>query len=176
MAALERTFGSGASDVAAEYPLANYATPDDALAEVVGDAIFVCASRRMGRALSVAGVANYAYEFSAVDANAQFQVWNTTPTHFVEVPYVWGPIFLSGSSISLAGLPSSGVPLSQAVQRYWTRFATQGNPNGGTDPAWPQYDVAGDQRLNLQVASTDVVSAWKQQQCDFWDGVPSIAP
>lgn len=169
MAALERTFGSGASDVAAEYPLANYATPDDALAQIVGDAFFVCASRRMGRALSVAGIANYAYEFSAVDANGQVSLWNSTPTHFVEVPYVFG-------TTPLASVPPSGKPLSQAVQGYWTRFATRGDPNGGGDPTWPQYDVAGDQRLSLEVGAIDVVSGWKKQQCDFWDNVPSIAP
>jgi para-nitrobenzyl esterase len=169
MAALQRTFGSRASDVAAEYPLSNYATPDDALAQIVGDAFFVCPSRRMGQALSAAGIPNYAYEFSAVDANGQVSLWNSTPTHFVEVPYVFG-------TTPLASVPPSGKPLSQSMQRYWTRFATQGDPNGGADPVWPRYDTAGDQRISLAVGDIDVVSGWKKQQCNFWDNVPINAP
>jgi para-nitrobenzyl esterase len=114
--------------------------------------------------------ANYAYEFSAVDANGQLQVWDSVPTHFVEVPYVFG------ESTYLASVSPSGTSLSRTVQGYWTRFATKGDPNGGGDPVWPPYDTAGDQRLQLEEGTIDVVSGWKKQQCDFWEGVPIIAP
>jgi UDP-glucose 4-epimerase len=45
-AALGRAFGAKAADVLAKYPASDYATPNDAIIDVTGDAFFVCAARR----------------------------------------------------------------------------------------------------------------------------------
>jgi para-nitrobenzyl esterase len=60
------------------------------------------------------------------------------------------------------------VPLSDQMMRYWTRFATTGNPDGGDDVAWPRYDAEGDRHLVLDLP-VRADSGHRRTQCDFWD-------
>jgi carboxylesterase type B len=57
--------------------------------------------------------------------------------------------------------------------RYWTRFAADGNPNGGADAEWPRYVASGpgvasvDPYLLIDVDSSSE-ALLKREQCDFW--------
>jgi para-nitrobenzyl esterase len=60
------------------------------------------------------------------------------------------------------------LPLMNAMQAYWTQFATTGNPNGAGLPTWPLYGSASAGELTLvdpPHASDDPF----QDDCDFWD-------
>lgn len=59
--------------------------------------------------------------------------------------------------------------LSELVQRYWTRFANGGDPNGDTDPSWPVFDPSLGNRLNLN-ANPSVVESFRRERCDWWKG------
>ncbi len=39
--------------------------------------------------------------------------------------------------------------LSAAIMDYWVRFATTGDPNGGTAPVWPTYETTSEPYLDL---------------------------
>ena len=66
-------------------------------------------------------------------------------------------------------------PQDQAVveflQRYWTRFATAGDPNGGDDPSWPAYDPLTDPYLEI-AAAPSTGAGLRTVYCDFWDSIP----
>jgi para-nitrobenzyl esterase len=54
--------------------------------------------------------------------------------HTAEIPFVFGN---PGS----APWTAKDLQASNVVQQYWTNFARTGDPNGGSLPTWPRYDV-----------------------------------
>ena len=59
--------------------------------------------------------------------------------------------------------------VSKLMQRYWTRFAATGDPNGGADLAWPPFTAASDQRIQFALQPS-VVSNFRAAECNFWIG------
>jgi para-nitrobenzyl esterase len=193
-AALTRTFGAGASAVAAQYPVASadagapasgdsgaasvdggaggsvvFQSPDDALTQISADAFFVCQARRLERTLSANGVKTYLYSFNGKLTGVPLPQLMGTAFHSGELPFVFGNSFLLGS------VPDAGLPLVQAMEGYWTRFAQGGDPNGSPDPMWPAYTSAGDQNLNLDTPIT-VGTGLEKANCDFWDNIEATYP
>jgi len=191
LAALTRTFGSGASAIAAHYPVAGgdagavdsggpssdagagsvtvFDTPDDALTQVTGDALFVCQARRLERILSANSPKTYLYSFNGPLTGVPIAQLAGKAFHSSELPYVFGNSYLLGS------VPDAGVPLVSAIEEYWTKFATSGDPNGGSNPMWPAYTTAGDQNLNLDTSIT-VGTGLEAANCDFWDSYVTANP
>jgi para-nitrobenzyl esterase len=64
LAVLASRYGSSADEIAAVYPVANFATPGDALARVVGDSGLVCSTYDSARRAAAAGAPVYLYNFS----------------------------------------------------------------------------------------------------------------
>ncbi|HLK37971.1 MAG TPA: carboxylesterase family protein [Polyangiaceae bacterium] len=168
-AALMRRFGGGASAVAAQYPAASFASPNDALTQVTADAFFVCPARKMAKLLDAAGSKSYHYTFNGTLAGTPFPALAGKAFHSSELPYVFGASYVLGS------VDSANQPLVDAIEGYWTRFARTGDPNGGSDPMWPVYTTAADQSLKLDT-SISVTTAVDKANCDFWDTVTIIAP
>lgn len=165
--ALARRFGAAAVDaIVALYPLASYDNPSLALAAVSADAFFVCPFRRTARMASAAGAPVYLYSFQREPMNGL--IANGGVFHAAEIPFVFGI-----DEFPLGKVGEGGVPLSDAMMRYWTRFATTGTPNagdGGDDVAWPAYDAATDRHLVLDVPIRADMNH-RKRQCDFWDAL-----
>jgi para-nitrobenzyl esterase len=157
--ALTRRFGSRATDVATRYPAASFSSPNAALAEVSGDAFFVCPARRNARAISATGAPVYRYTFERPLENQVIE--DLGAFHSSEIPFVFGidtyPLGKVGSASSLA----------DAMQAYWTSFAREGAPAG--EVTWTSYDAT-DPLLVLDVPIRSS-TAYKASACDFWDSL-----
>jgi len=68
------------------------------------------------------------------------------PTHDDELPYVFGTLARGGLRFTrdAGGQPSAeALALSAKMMSAWVRFASTGDPNGGSLPRWPQLCEAG---------------------------------
>ncbi len=157
-AALARRFGDANVDaIVAQYPVASFPTPNAALAEVSGDAFFVCPARRNAREIAKVSPV-YAYAFERPLENQL--LGDLGAFHSSEIPFVFGidafPLGKIGAATGLA----------DQMQLYWTTFARTADPNG-SGPAWPRYDD-GDTLLVLDEPIT-TRTGHKAARCDFWD-------
>ena len=157
--------GHGA-DIVERYPSATYGSPLAAAAAAVGDAGFVCPTRRAARALSAAGVDTFLYHFTYAPPSSLFGD-DLGAFHSAEVKFVFG-----NPGQLLPKAPSGEeVPMSQAMMGYWSRHAEKGSPNGGGAFEWPKYDAAKDENIVLDVTISKEAGL-KKDLCDFWDTVP----
>ncbi len=130
--------------VAAAYPLAAYGDNVwQAISAIGTDVVFSCNALRQAQQL-VPRVAVYAYEFA--DRDAPLALLPVRPPnielgamHAAEIPYFFG----TDASFTARGADAAQVELSQTMIRYWTRFARNGHPNGGSDAYWPDFNTAG---------------------------------
>lgn len=84
-------------------------------------------------------------------------------THGAEIAYVFGSV---GPDL----IGEDDLSLSMTMRRYWGRFAANGDPNGGDDPAWPVFSSDDDLRLNLDITLT-TVDDFRSGVCAFWESV-----
>lgn len=160
--ALERAFGADdATELAALYPISEFPTPNDALIRVTTDWRYACAVQDFAERIADAGLPVYAYNFDYPWAEPALRDL-LGKSHGAELNYVFGS-FIEG----MVDVESRA--LSDLVQRYWTRFANSGDPNGDTDPTWPLFDPTLGNRLNLN-ANPSVVESFRQERCNWWKG------
>jgi para-nitrobenzyl esterase len=163
-AALSRRFGAGnVPAIIARYPVAAFDSANRALAEVTGDAFFVCPARQTARGAAAAGAPVYLYSFEREPEQAF--LGGLGVFHSSELPFVFG----TDPAFPLALVGESGRATAGAVQAMWTQFAATADPNG-TGPAWPAFDRAGDRYLVID-AGIAAASGHKTAACDFWDGL-----
>jgi len=134
----------------------------------IGDLFFICGTRRFVRFLSQP---RFYYHFDHTPCP------NVPPLgvyHGSELVYV-----LNQSSLATTlGFPypcnfqPSDLLFAQQIERFWTNFATSGNPNSPNVPpsSWPTYDTLGDQDLYLN-DQYHTETNYHKSQCDFWDGI-----
>jgi para-nitrobenzyl esterase len=151
--------GHGAA-IAAQYPSATYGSPKAALAEALGDNTFVCATRRMMRAIAKGGAPTYVYQFTHVLVTPLGPELGAF--HGSEIPFIFGNPFYATK------LTDQEKPLSKTMIGYWSRLAASGDPNGGGAFPWPKYDAANDQSIVLDL-TLSTQKGLKKSDCDFWD-------
>ena len=154
--------------IIAEYPLSNYANPSFAFAALVTDIVYACSSRKAIRQM-VNFVPVYAYEFNDPDAPQTFLAPVSFPygsAHASELNYLFK---LRPSIPDPVPLDATQRLLSQAMIRYWTRFARNGDPNSGSTPFWPPYEIATDVRQSLTPPAPYPQSSFAvDHHCEFW--------
>lgn len=156
MAALKRRFGDDADAVAAEYPVSDNDSYEDALIEVTGDSLFVCPDRNLARALTGQGGTVFEYNFTHT---IEFVAYNALgPTHGMELIPLW-----TQSNY----LTDSEKALGATMVDYWTRFAYTGDPNGDDAPPWPRFETETEPEIVLDVPIS-TVEGRKSDKCDFW--------
>lgn len=154
--------------IIAEYPLSNYANPSFAFAALVTDIVYACSSRKAIRQM-VNFVPVYAYEFNDPDAPQTFLAPVSFPygsAHASELNYLFK---LRPSIPDPVPLDATQRLLSQAMIRYWTQFARNGDPNSSTTPFWPAYEIATDVRQSLTPPAPYPQSSFAvDHHCAFW--------
>ncbi len=167
-AVLTAQFGAvNAAKIEARYPLSAYPSPDLAYASVFTDAEFSCPALLADTYAWRSGV--YAYEFSDPDPPNDFGITFSFPlgaAHSTELQYVFGKIpYLD---VTPPFTPAQAA-LSVQMMRYWARFASDGNPNGGGASYWPAFGPARQQIQELTptgIAPATTFGAY--HQCAFW--------
>jgi len=113
---------------------------------------FRCPTRTLARLADGKGASVWLYSFEQGPA-----------LHAYEIDYVFGGAWVSRA----AGNPPPSAALIAVMQRYWTRFALAGDPNGAGDPLWPRFQTASDQHMVL-VAPPHQGMGLASAECDFW--------
>jgi len=162
LAALERRLGpTVAAQVAEVYPVSDFDTPQDALERVTGDAGLVCPVRDTAKRAAAAGLDVFLYNFNRPIPVPALQALGLGATHGAEIAYVFGSV-----GPDLVG--AEDLALSATMRRYWGRFAAAGDPNGGSDLAWPMFSADSDIRLNFDV-TLDTRENFRSDVCTFWE-------
>ena len=161
---LEYLVGSrqGAELVAAQYPLANYASPFEALTEAFSDGFFNCMARTISAALAK-HVPLWAYQFNYQDAPFFVPGAQLKAFHSAEVQFVFG----NPMSVTQSEFEGEQLELAQSMMGYWSQFAASGDPNRRGLPQWPRFDD-GDQTL-LFDQRISVARDVHRVDCQFWD-------
>jgi para-nitrobenzyl esterase len=133
---IDTEFGADATVVRGTYPATAFVSPTEAMSRVVGDAQFVCETRRLSRLLERTGtpVYLYSYEYEIAVLSADHVI------HGVESNIIFGNNYTPNQFPSHP-LDAADTALHHAMAGYWTRFAAGENPN--TDDAavvhWPAF-------------------------------------
>lgn len=153
--------------VAAVYPPEAYTSPAAALTAVGTDSLFACNSLAATKVIS-RFVPTFAYEFNDRSAPQKLLPPVSFPYgayHSSELQYLFG----TGGRPHGELLNREQKKLSQAMVRYWTSFAKNGNPNQAGAPMWVRY---GDKQQLMQslspVRPAPINNFAAVHHCDFW--------
>lgn len=144
------------------YPVASYANANAALSAATGE-WWNCGTRRAARALTDAGVTVWLYAYEALVEGGLLEAFDLGSFHSSELVYLF-----DYDSPTFGRVPASSRGLQAAMQGYWTRFAAAGDPNGGEDPMWPEYEAESDRHM-LLVQPPLAGANYLETVCDFWD-------
>ncbi|WP_081864822.1 carboxylesterase/lipase family protein [Chondromyces apiculatus] len=169
-AALMDQFVPGQGEaVVARYPSATYGSAKAAALAALGDAAFVCPTRKMARDLSAGGTSTYLYHFTYAPPNAAID--GLGAFHSAEVNFVFG----NPSQLLPQPFDEEERSLSAAVMGYWSGLAESGEPGTQQGVTWPRYDAASDEALILDLDLATETGV-RKDLCDFWDEGPAEAP
>ncbi len=148
----------------------------EVFARATTDYLFTCANRHV---LARARAKSYGYQFTK---HASYDVWpglepcapgggTSKACHGFELPYVFGnPFTLSareGHKVHV--FRADELALSRTMKTYWTRFATQHDPNSAQQLAWPAFTP---KRPYVQILDTPVKSKrHSAANCVLWDSI-----
>jgi para-nitrobenzyl esterase len=123
-----------AAAVAAEYPLADYTSPTQALSVLAGDASFVAGALQVNTWLA-GRVPTYTYEFNDDAAPLRYPppLNPSVATHGSELTYV----FDLPDAVFQAPLDAQQEVLANTMRTAWARFAATGSPSTNALP-WPK--------------------------------------
>lgn len=168
-AVINQNFGTVAPDVLAAYPVADYASPQDALVAVYSDMRFTCPTRILASSISkTQNEAVYRYYFTR---RAKTPQGEKPAQHAIELLYVFHTL----TDIPLYNPAAEDLALSNAMMGYWGRFGATGDPNGNAAVPWPKYDAVKDSYLEFgtTIQSGEGV---RTAQCDAWEQIWAKSP
>jgi para-nitrobenzyl esterase len=149
-----------AKSFAERYTFAEAKDFDEVAIQIIGDA-FVCDARRIATLHETAGNPTWLYHFTRAFKMA---IPGLGAFHSAELPFVFQ------NAMFFTELSDEELPLSNAMQGYWTRFAAAGDPNGSGATAWSKYAPAADEHLELDL-TIQAGSGLRKATCDWMDGV-----
>lgn len=160
-------FGMDADAVLRLYPASAFGTPKEALARAVGDAEFVCETRRITRPMEHDGAPVYMYSFE----HRLPDVASGRSTHGLESNFVFENEFAVTPSLGVTSprpLTPADRILSDAMGTFWRRFMERGDPNlPGVPVQWPLYDAGARHFVFADRMGTS--SFLRDAQCNFWE-------
>jgi para-nitrobenzyl esterase len=155
-----------AAAIAAQYPVADYPSPQLALTAAGTDGIFACTALTADQDLSKY-VPTYAYEFSDENAPQRFLPPVDFPygaAHTDELQYLFD------LTAPIPGtLTAAQQKLAAQMQGYWTDFAKFGLPEAVGQPLWPPFAGPAEPVLDLDTPRPAVETGFAaEHQCAFW--------
>jgi para-nitrobenzyl esterase len=147
---IDQQFGDSAWQVKQQYQASADADANAVYLRLTTDIMFRCPTRVFARAASRHHNPVYLYSFEQGLAY-----------HGQELDYVF-------ARTPAASSPPLSPTLLQAVQGYWTQFASAGDPNGADRPDWPRYKKHSDENMTL-VDALAQASGLSASDCDFWE-------
>jgi para-nitrobenzyl esterase len=171
-AAITQQFGDAGAAVEQLYPVSEFdgGAPNAyqaALTRIVGDSILVCSTYDSALLAANQGVSVSMYNFDIPVVIPG--VVGTGPnllylgaSHGSELSFVFGSSPQFATDMGQANI-------SALMERYWTRFAGTGDPNGGSDLMWPPFTAASNQRMQFTLTPS-VVTNFRASECTFWIG------
>ncbi|MEZ5764043.1 MAG: carboxylesterase family protein [Xanthobacteraceae bacterium] len=130
------------------------------VAAMFADTQFNNGARGVARGLTRKGVDVYRYLLLRRRPNSG------PPNHGDDVPYVFASL-AAAARLDPAPFDADDEALAEAIQDAWIRFATTGNPNGGTMPQWPTSDSS--ERYMEFDTTIQTGTGWRKQHLDFID-------
>lgn len=138
---------------------------------MLDDIVFVCPAYEAVSAQVSNGAPAWHYRFSVGDDENALEPYLGS-FHGLEIPYVFGNtgglVFVYNDAAAWKRMHA----FTERIQRYWTRFAATGDPNGGDDPLWPAFGSE-HERLELTVESS-VTRGETDARCAFWNEAAPI--
>ncbi len=169
---LTNFFGEAAPKVANEYPASRFNSPTEALAAAETDAYFSCGALRNDQWMAHY-VPVFGYEFN--DSHAPMYMPTASfpygAAHTIELQFIF-PGFHGGRGTAHP-LSAAESALSMTMVRYWSNFATSGDPNGPGVPTWPKLMPESDAILSLNVPTPSPLgsSFVADHKCPFWSAL-----
>jgi para-nitrobenzyl esterase len=159
---MAENFGPAANEALELYPAASDDEVRRRVADAFGDTQFNFGVRGAARASLRFQPRTWRYVFTRHRAGG-----GGAPNHGDEVAYVFGNLAASRGGEPLPFDANDGY-VSNAMMEAWVRFATSGDPNGGSLPPWPAYDARSDpyQEFGDTVGTG---AGWRTPQTDFLD-------
>ena len=167
-----------AAAVLAEYPLANYPSPQLASSAAGTDPLIACQPRHVVHLLAK-WVPVYQYEFNYPGAPYYFpDMPGFVPlaSHTSDIQFLFPGWHGGQLGVNSRSLNAQETRLSDQLVAAWTNFARTGNPNGSGNSPWPQFtNQAGapailSQNVPSSGTLTDVQFA-RNHHCAFWDPI-----
>jgi para-nitrobenzyl esterase len=113
---------------------------------------------------SRAGNRSYQFQFSRVPPGRE----NVGAAHGSELPYVFGTLAAAGRAANAPKYDSTDEAVSAQMQQYWTNFARNGDPNGGSLPKWPKFDPAARAYMDLTAEGPSAREGLRRAACDLF--------
>ncbi|HEX9628170.1 MAG TPA: carboxylesterase family protein [Acidiferrobacterales bacterium] len=146
------------------YPVSDYASPREAMVQVMSDRNITCTARKIARQVSaVQGEPVYRYHFRRILSAPERHADGAY--HGSELLYV----FQHMDGVHFFANDDDRVVESHLLH-YWTQFAAGGDPNGANLPFWQEYDPVTDPYQILDVVPAGDVLL-KDDKCSFWDNL-----
>jgi para-nitrobenzyl esterase len=138
-AGIDVRYGADGGAVFALYPAYLPFQIRPAVTRLLTDSMFLTTARRVARYQSPRNARTYLYHFTRVSVYAQ--LYGLGAYHAAEIPYVFDTVEASSQA--------KDRELAQSMSAAWVRFASTGDPNGGTLPKWPPYTQSTDPHLEF---------------------------
>jgi para-nitrobenzyl esterase len=159
-AAIAQDYRDAGATLAALYPVSEfdggYPNPyQAALTSMMSDRMLICNTYDSAQLSAAQAVPAYTYNFdisAAVILGA---------CHGSELPFVFG----TGTQLTPG---SQQAAASALMERYWTRFASKGDPSGGSDLSWPGFSSSSNQRVQFTLQGPSVLSNFHATECAYW--------
>lgn len=149
-----------APKVAELYPAAATSEIRGAIADLVGDIIFVAPARFVARSVANDKQPVYLYHFAHPAPGPTGKALGAH--HGAELPFALDNLELA------PGHTAVDKALRDAMVGYWTQFAATGNPNRDGLTEWPSYDPAKDECLQF-AEKIEVTTNYRKPKLDLID-------
>lgn len=157
---LEKSFGKqAAAGIISQYPASNLRR---AVADLMGDYLFVAPCRYVARTMQQAKNPVYLYHFAHPTPGPMGKLLGAH--HGAEIVYAFDNLQLAPK------YPPVDAQIRDAMAGYWVQFAATGNPNKSGLPDWPAFDPATDRCLVVKDA-IEAGQAIRKARLDVIDGL-----
>ncbi len=128
----------------------------------LGDFLFRCPVATEAAWHAAAHHSTYEYEFAHAIPGHESE----GAVHSADLPYVFG-FYPSHGNIG-GTFTDTDHKLADLIETYWTNFAKTGNPNGPTQPQWPEFDKSQTYIQFTQEGEVKKSQSLRGSQCNLY--------